>query len=188
MNYAEARKVHMARALVFNPEVLVIHKPGDDADNLQADRILGLFREVVELRGVVRDGSSRANRRRRPVILSTCGARRRQMQPASFGGLDLIQGSRATERTHSPVGARPQEVARSVAEGSRASTGPAIHGHSKDSPPSAHDHRKRGRLGETPGSSKRGHTPQMRGRRQERAPLPTSKYGIQRQSLPRART
>ena len=48
---SEQECFHLARAFIFDPEVLIIHKPVDAFDGDLKDRVLRLMREFVDKRG-----------------------------------------------------------------------------------------------------------------------------------------
>merc|ERR1719191_534815 len=49
MPHTDRCLLHLARALVMNPEILVVHKPVMNFDRFHAKRILTLLREFVDL-------------------------------------------------------------------------------------------------------------------------------------------
>lgn len=70
LSFNEEKMVHLTRALVYNPEILVLSKPTADADRADVNMILGLMREFVDQRGVECDADSRDIRRPRTAIFS----------------------------------------------------------------------------------------------------------------------
>merc|ERR1712232_1494487 len=69
LSHNERKMINLARALLFNPEVLVLQKPLDDCDTEDVEIILGVLREFVDNRGVAEDIPFRA-RRPRTVFFS----------------------------------------------------------------------------------------------------------------------
>lgn len=68
--YTEKCLLHIARALVMNPEVLILHKPLEHFDNIVARRVVDLLREFVDLRGIEKPQSTLHLRRPRTCIFS----------------------------------------------------------------------------------------------------------------------
>lgn len=64
-------RLTLARALVKNPECLVIHKPAASFNDSEARRVLKLIRAHVDERGLELSLRGRANRRPRTVFLSS---------------------------------------------------------------------------------------------------------------------
>jgi len=52
LSTSEKKRLCLARAFVYNPEVLVLHRPIDEAEDELAKEILGLIREFVDERGL----------------------------------------------------------------------------------------------------------------------------------------
>jgi len=77
----EKRRIHLARAFIFNPNIMVLHKPCDDVDTETVSIIMELLREFVEERGLECDAHSlKAARHPRTVFLtSALGAHRDDM-------------------------------------------------------------------------------------------------------------
>merc|ERR1719399_353236 len=63
--------IHIARALITNPEVMVIHRPTIYFDKHAAARVLALLHEYVDLRGLEMPITDVARRRPRTCIMST---------------------------------------------------------------------------------------------------------------------
>eukprot|EP00930_Biecheleria_cincta_P096259 TRINITY_DN88131_c0_g1_i1.p1 TRINITY_DN88131_c0_g1~~TRINITY_DN88131_c0_g1_i1.p1 ORF type:complete len:879 (+),score=147.93 TRINITY_DN88131_c0_g1_i1:104-2740(+) len=63
--------VSLARAFVFNPEVLCIHKPILSFDESIGQRVLGLLRNYVDARGIALDDSTAHLRRPRTCIMTS---------------------------------------------------------------------------------------------------------------------
>jgi len=70
LTYTDRCLVHIARALIMNPEVLVIHKPLSHFDEQQSAFVLCLLREFVDMRGVDQVPEERRLRRPRTCIIS----------------------------------------------------------------------------------------------------------------------
>merc|ERR1719271_1553622 len=58
--------IHLARAFIMNPEVLVLNRPTVHFDPGRSSKIYGLIHEFVDQRGVEVGGSEEAAARRRP--------------------------------------------------------------------------------------------------------------------------
>lgn len=63
-----------ARALISNPEVLVVHKPTQPFDDTTCDVIMGLFREYVVNKGIEQDQAMWWSRRPRTCIVTSSKA------------------------------------------------------------------------------------------------------------------
>lgn len=70
MSNNERKRLHLARALIFNPEVLVLHRPVDEADEGFSNEILNLLREFVDKRGLELDEVEFPKRRPRTVFFT----------------------------------------------------------------------------------------------------------------------
>eukprot|EP00747_Dinoflagellata_sp_TGD_P128468 gnl/TRDRNA2_/TRDRNA2_174544_c4_seq12.p1 gnl/TRDRNA2_/TRDRNA2_174544_c4~~gnl/TRDRNA2_/TRDRNA2_174544_c4_seq12.p1 ORF type:complete len:1012 (+),score=95.45 gnl/TRDRNA2_/TRDRNA2_174544_c4_seq12:85-3120(+) len=70
-SYSDRCLIHIARALIMNPEVLVIHKPLAHFNALTASRILSLLREFVSNRGVEKSTEERRHLHPRTCIFSS---------------------------------------------------------------------------------------------------------------------
>lgn len=67
----ESQKIQLARAFIYNPQILVLHKPVDSADaGDEHDMLLGLIREFVDKRGVCFAADSVETRRPRTCFFS----------------------------------------------------------------------------------------------------------------------
>merc|ERR1719159_2012352 len=67
MSHSDKKRVHLARGLVFNAEVLALHRPTDGWDREEAELVVNLLREVVDKRGLQ---NSRPVRRPRTVFFT----------------------------------------------------------------------------------------------------------------------
>eukprot|EP00929_Paragymnodinium_shiwhaense_P041630 TRINITY_DN21611_c0_g1_i1.p1 TRINITY_DN21611_c0_g1~~TRINITY_DN21611_c0_g1_i1.p1 ORF type:complete len:907 (+),score=188.99 TRINITY_DN21611_c0_g1_i1:131-2851(+) len=76
LSFSEMRRIHLARALIFNPEVMALNRPLDELEPGMADTMMSLFREFVNKRGVDADFEA-WNRRRPRTLLFTAGTRQR---------------------------------------------------------------------------------------------------------------
>merc|ERR1712113_1190315 len=65
-------RLHLIRAFVYNPEVMVLNHPVDDLDPDITNTILMNLKEFVENHGLELDAATKAVRRPRTVFLS-CG-------------------------------------------------------------------------------------------------------------------
>lgn len=70
LSHNELRKVNLVRALVYNPEVLVVQRPADGLDEHDAKLTLQALRDFVDYRGVGLDRALAKRRRPRTVFLS----------------------------------------------------------------------------------------------------------------------
>jgi len=68
--HGERAKIHIARALITNPEVLLMHKPLSHFDDKVADMFLNAFSVHCDNRGYMVPASSRDDRRPRTLIIS----------------------------------------------------------------------------------------------------------------------
>jgi len=67
--------IHLARAFVMNPDVLILHKPLAQLDEYHARLVLDLLREFVDLRGIEKSPEGRLLRRPRTCIFSVADSR-----------------------------------------------------------------------------------------------------------------
>lgn len=70
MSNNERKRVHFARAMVYNPEVMVLHSPVDEVDHQFSDEVLGLLREFVDKRGLELPEEEFGKRRPRTVFFT----------------------------------------------------------------------------------------------------------------------
>lgn len=68
--FTEKCLLHIARAFVANPHVLVLHKPLEHFNTLMSQRIVDLLREFVDNRGLEKPAETFSTRRPRTVIFS----------------------------------------------------------------------------------------------------------------------
>lgn len=73
MSHTDRALLHIARGLIMNPEILVMHKPLAHFDRMHSNRVLEILREYVDLRGIEKPLDERVFRRPRTVIFS-CAA------------------------------------------------------------------------------------------------------------------
>mmetsp|Transcript_103968 Transcript_103968/g.252410 ORF Transcript_103968/g.252410 Transcript_103968/m.252410 type:complete len:1043 (+) Transcript_103968:70-3198(+) len=71
LSHTDRCVLHLARALVMNPDVLVLHKPLSHFDDLQAWLVLEVLRNFVDNRGLESPPETRDQRRPRTCIFST---------------------------------------------------------------------------------------------------------------------
>merc|ERR1712232_907354 len=76
LSNSERKRIHLARAFIFNPEVMVLHRPVDEFELSLTDNILALMREFVDNRGVELDPGT-AHRRRPRTVFYTGGTIKR---------------------------------------------------------------------------------------------------------------
>lgn len=70
LSRSEQKRFQLARAFVYDPDVLVIHKPVDELDGDLKNTILGLLREFVDKRGLELPAETLHKRRPHTVIFS----------------------------------------------------------------------------------------------------------------------
>merc|ERR1712032_220349 len=70
-SHTDFARLNLARALVMNPEVLVMHKPVVTFNDVEARKIVGLLRTHVDERGLHMPEVDRGLRRPRTVFLTT---------------------------------------------------------------------------------------------------------------------
>eukprot|EP00931_Biecheleriopsis_adriatica_P058829 TRINITY_DN35100_c0_g1_i1.p1 TRINITY_DN35100_c0_g1~~TRINITY_DN35100_c0_g1_i1.p1 ORF type:complete len:884 (+),score=135.69 TRINITY_DN35100_c0_g1_i1:43-2694(+) len=69
-SYSERKRLHLIRAFICNPEVLVLHRPVDDMDDELAATVLDMLKEFVDERGLEMDPATKHRRRPRTVFFS----------------------------------------------------------------------------------------------------------------------
>mmetsp|Transcript_40679 Transcript_40679/g.73295 ORF Transcript_40679/g.73295 Transcript_40679/m.73295 type:complete len:1003 (-) Transcript_40679:64-3072(-) len=72
--YTEKCLLHLCRAFVMNPEVLILHKPLEHFNHLHARRVVDLLREFVDNRGLEKPEEELGLRRPRTAIFSVGNA------------------------------------------------------------------------------------------------------------------
>ncbi|CAE7904313.1 ttc30a [Symbiodinium necroappetens] len=65
LSFQEKAKLHIARALIVNPEILILEKPLMNFDERESQLVQGVLREYVSNRGVALSADSRDSRRPR---------------------------------------------------------------------------------------------------------------------------
>jgi len=68
---SEAKRLHLARGFIANPEVLVLHNPLGDLDEHLAQDVVQMLRDFVDQRGLELDPETLHRRRRRTAFFST---------------------------------------------------------------------------------------------------------------------
>jgi ABC-type multidrug transport system fused ATPase/permease subunit len=76
LSHTDRSLIHIARALVMNPEVLIIHKPLSHFDDLHSRMVCELLREFVDMRGIEKPMEEYAKRRLRTCIFSCESAKK----------------------------------------------------------------------------------------------------------------
>merc|ERR1719482_2531594 len=104
--------VHIARALITNPEVLVVHRPTIYFDEHAGARVLALLHEFVDLRGLEMPITDVARRRPRTCVMSTSSSR--EVRRADM--VLEVKDKRVVEKLWDPV--RKELVPRSVLDDS----------------------------------------------------------------------
>jgi energy-coupling factor transporter ATP-binding protein EcfA2 len=69
LSRSDRKLIHLARAFIYNPEVLVVHTPGMYFDFEQRITVVELLNEFVRCRGIEMDDATRAMRRKRTCAL-----------------------------------------------------------------------------------------------------------------------
>merc|ERR1711959_814252 len=64
ISYTDRCLIHLARALIVNPDFLIIHKPLTHFNGVDMERVLEVLREFVDLRGL--ESPVELRRQRRP--------------------------------------------------------------------------------------------------------------------------
>mmetsp|Transcript_29229 Transcript_29229/g.63865 ORF Transcript_29229/g.63865 Transcript_29229/m.63865 type:complete len:473 (+) Transcript_29229:1-1419(+) len=80
---SEKKRLHIARAFIYNPEVMVLHRPIDELDENLAKQMLIMMREFVDLRGVEMDPATTSMRRPR-TLLFTGGIAKSRLNIADY--------------------------------------------------------------------------------------------------------
>jgi len=70
LSNSEKRRIHLARAFIFDPEVMVMHKPLNDLDKAEVQSVLDILREVVSNRGLENDKDALYTRTPRSLFVS----------------------------------------------------------------------------------------------------------------------
>jgi len=70
MSNSEKKRFQLARAFLYSPEVLVLHRPVDELDTNMRESLLRLLREFVDKRGLEEDPATYHQRRPRTVFFS----------------------------------------------------------------------------------------------------------------------
>merc|ERR1712194_585440 len=70
---SQLKGLHLARALIANPEVLALERPVDGFDRHTSDTIMRTLRQHVDERGLVIDDETKVRSRPRMVVLTTDG-------------------------------------------------------------------------------------------------------------------
>ena len=70
LSFQEKAKLHIARALIMNPEILILEKPLMNLDEAESERVMTVLREYVSNRGVAMPGETRDMRRPRTCFFS----------------------------------------------------------------------------------------------------------------------
>jgi ABC-type transport system involved in cytochrome bd biosynthesis fused ATPase/permease subunit len=71
LSYSQLKILHIARALIANPEVLVLEKPTLGFDQRAAENMMGIIREHIDRKGLGLSGDHLVLARPRTVIFST---------------------------------------------------------------------------------------------------------------------
>jgi ABC-type multidrug transport system fused ATPase/permease subunit len=71
LSRSDRKLIHLARALVYNPEIMIIHAPTAGFDRTHQHHIIDVLRTYVDEKGVLMDPRTRVRRRPRTCIFST---------------------------------------------------------------------------------------------------------------------
>eukprot|EP00929_Paragymnodinium_shiwhaense_P034687 TRINITY_DN18842_c0_g1_i1.p1 TRINITY_DN18842_c0_g1~~TRINITY_DN18842_c0_g1_i1.p1 ORF type:complete len:305 (+),score=40.41 TRINITY_DN18842_c0_g1_i1:306-1220(+) len=71
LSYSDLRKLHLARALIHHPEVLLLHRPVDELDRPDAERVLHVLRKFVDERGLEINAEEARHQLPRTVFFTT---------------------------------------------------------------------------------------------------------------------
>jgi len=71
LNHSRRAKLHIARALIANPEVMVLQRPFQAFEEESASDLIDILRKHVQERGLCMDEDGRASRRPRSVFFCT---------------------------------------------------------------------------------------------------------------------
>lgn len=93
MSNMEKKKISLARAMIYDPNIMVLHCPLHDADTELSALFLMLQREFVDNRGLELDPGELSGRRPRTVFFSV-GANRYQQQADSW--VDIVWSIKRT--------------------------------------------------------------------------------------------
>merc|ERR1712032_513820 len=66
----QAHLICLARALIANPEVLILHMPVILLDEISAKQVLGVLRDMVDSRGVEQNSATFRLRKPRTVVMT----------------------------------------------------------------------------------------------------------------------
>ena len=80
----QASLLCLARALITNPEVLVLYSPTEGYDAITSKRVLFLLREFADEKGVGQGDATRHMRRPRTIIFSTASVMAAQFADKCF--------------------------------------------------------------------------------------------------------
>eukprot|EP00929_Paragymnodinium_shiwhaense_P069236 TRINITY_DN34928_c0_g1_i1.p1 TRINITY_DN34928_c0_g1~~TRINITY_DN34928_c0_g1_i1.p1 ORF type:complete len:936 (-),score=243.51 TRINITY_DN34928_c0_g1_i1:280-3087(-) len=87
LSHTELRRVHLVRALVYNPEVLLLHRPTDEFEALEAAAIMTHLREYVDKRGLDFSDQEMMAERPHTVFISTGQDRERALAAADIADI-----------------------------------------------------------------------------------------------------
>jgi ABC-type multidrug transport system ATPase subunit len=71
LSRSDRKLVHLARALIYNPEIMIIHAPTAGFDRTHQHHIIDVLRTYVDEKGVLMEARTRTRRRPRTCIFST---------------------------------------------------------------------------------------------------------------------
>eukprot|EP00746_Dinoflagellata_sp_MGD_P139348 gnl/MRDRNA2_/MRDRNA2_72819_c0_seq1.p1 gnl/MRDRNA2_/MRDRNA2_72819_c0~~gnl/MRDRNA2_/MRDRNA2_72819_c0_seq1.p1 ORF type:complete len:892 (+),score=122.99 gnl/MRDRNA2_/MRDRNA2_72819_c0_seq1:126-2801(+) len=97
LSYTQMLLLNFARALMANPEVLVLHKPLQHFDHQETETVLDVFKEFCRSRGVGLSSADLSYRRPRSVIMSSSSK-----QSIKVADLVLVVDELSDHKTFSP--------------------------------------------------------------------------------------
>ena len=71
LSRSDRKLIHLARALIYNAEIMIIHAPTAGFDRTHQHHIIDVLRTYVNEKGVLMDARTRARRRPRTCVFST---------------------------------------------------------------------------------------------------------------------
>jgi len=97
LSSTEMSKIHLARALIMNPEVLVLHRPLSNYDNKNAERIMNVLKRHVSNRGFHVPEEGR-NRRRPRSVFFTASTPKQAMEADIIWRVNGVEEEEGRER------------------------------------------------------------------------------------------
>eukprot|EP00931_Biecheleriopsis_adriatica_P043251 TRINITY_DN24735_c0_g1_i1.p1 TRINITY_DN24735_c0_g1~~TRINITY_DN24735_c0_g1_i1.p1 ORF type:complete len:916 (+),score=161.52 TRINITY_DN24735_c0_g1_i1:50-2749(+) len=92
LSSSETKRFQLARAFIYDPEVLILHRAVDGLDLSLAKDTLELIREFVDNRGLEKDSATRLQRRPKTVFISGADSRRKEITNISDTVWEIKEG------------------------------------------------------------------------------------------------